>query len=359
MGDVDRDLSRPEVILVRNGSIPKVVVFTPTYHSSPGIRYRVDMMLEALRSRYDVRILKGDQEKAFRGIYRILGPIIIGQKPVWDLIGRRIAKQVMQARPDAAILITDVTAGAARYLTSKGVATFLSIEDLTPEWLGGTPSDGYTRMLRSLTESTEGVIAVSQGLREKLLSMGIDSCVVPPGLDKVVMSEEESLNRMIKGVSLVSSGKLQFKEEEQAFLEVCRRIDSIELWSYDQGRLAKRLKRRLRHVRWYSYPTLGDAIGELRQVPIGLLVRYRASCPTRIYLHASLLQPIIAIGDGWTGQVAHAGIGVVTKPEGVLESINGICERYARFVSNVKRFAGENLLEKAYKPLLDMLDSAL
>lgn len=103
---------------------------------SPDIKYRADVMKKALEGEFEVRLLCDRRERFLRRAYQLLEPALLTRKWVWERVGKRISKVILSEKPDACVLLTDVTAGAIPFLKKRGVLTILSIEDLTAEWLG-------------------------------------------------------------------------------------------------------------------------------------------------------------------------------------------------------------------------------
>ncbi|MCQ5376419.1 MAG: hypothetical protein NO516_00025 [Candidatus Methanomethylicia archaeon] len=171
----------------------KVVIYTPAYNKSSGMKYRVNMMSKALSKRFDVKILVDERESMLRGLYKTIGPSLLSKVWIWDGVGKSIANKIVKLRPDAAVLITDVAASAIPFLKSAGIRAFLSIEDLTPEWLSMDDPDPFNSVFCRYAEKADGAVSVSFSLKEKLLSMGIRSEIVPPGLERVLIDRDEAI----------------------------------------------------------------------------------------------------------------------------------------------------------------------
>lgn len=339
----------------------KIVVYTPTYSRSLGIRYRVDMMVKALEPAYDVKVIgdSGTKEDLIRALYGSIGSRLVGKRFVWELLGERISRAVLAERPDAAILVTDMTAGAIPRLKKNGIASVLSVEDLTPEWLGGKASRGYFDRLACYSNAADGVISVSERLSDKLLGAGISSAVVPPGLERILCEKEAAVIRS-SSLSLINSGRLYFDEEYAALAAVCKSLGNrYSVWAYSGGKIPSQFKSVLSEVKWYCYARVSDALSEASKHPIGMIIRFRAHRPTRIFFHASLLQPILAIGNQWAAEVLREGIGVKVDPGNAREGLEEIFRNYEFYVSNIFDYAKRNLIENAYAPLMGILRKAL
>lgn len=335
----------------------KVAIYTPTYNRSAGIRYRVDMMSKALSRRFIVKILADERESMLRRLYRSIGPSLLQKEWIWERMGRSIASKIMKLRPDAAILITDVSGSAIPFLKSSGVKAFLSIEDSTPEWLGMENSVHFNSIFYRYAEKADGIVSVSSGLREKLLPMGIKSEVVPPGLERILIDCDEAIERIKQPIPVLHSGQIYSRQEYEALKSAASSIiRSHGLISYSGGTYGRQLRESLLGAEWYSYPTLDEAAAALKGLAIGLIVRFKAHNPTRLYFHASMLQPILAIGDGWTELVSKNGIGLNIQPAEASEGVSRLLDDYPRYVHSLEKFAESNLLEAAYGPLIRGLE---
>jgi len=92
---------------------------------------------------------------------------------------------------------------------------------------------------------------------------------------------------------------------------------------------------------------------------IGIIIRYRAHYPTRIFYHSSMLQPIIAIGDNWTKIIKQNNIGIVTKPNHVLYALNNMISNYDTYLYYIEKFVDNNLLDVKYKQLINYIDNKI
>lgn len=338
----------------------KVVVFAPTYSRSLGIMYRVNMIVEALKQHFEVRLLTigGSNEPLLRSLYGAVGSRLLEMRTVWEIIGEVISRRIIAERPDAAVLVTDVSAGAIPILKRSGIPAVLSIEDLSPEWLGRKPTERYFEIMREFCHEADGVIAVSEQLKKRLLREGINSSVSPPGIRKILFHPKDASSRL-SSRSILNAGHLRFKEELEALNKACESLgNSFRVWSYCKGSPPGPLAR-LPNIRWYCYPSLDDAIADFRRRPLGMIVRFRAHCPTRIFLHAALLQPVLAIGDRWVDDVEREGIGIATSPQEAKTAVERLAMDYDRYVSKLMGFAQRNLLENAYSPLIGMLEGSM
>jgi hypothetical protein len=334
----------------------KVAIYTPTYRQSPGTRYKVDMLVKALSAKHEATLVCEEDESLFRRVYRLLGPSLLNWGLTWASIGRRIGGRLLPLHPDAAVLVTDVTAGAIPILKASGVRTILSIEDLTPVWLHMSNAEPFYRQLASFSRGADGVIAVSEHLREKLLQMGIPSQVVPHGIERMQVDEGRARERAKQPVTVLNAGQLVSAKERNAFRSSMARIlPRYRVMSYSFGKQSQKLKKDFPDIDWYSFASPAEAARHLVSASVGLVIRFNTERPTRIFYHASMLQPMVAVGDGWVDEVARESIGLVSSPEGALEAVDAILGDYGHHVGSVRAYAERNLLPAAYAPLMKML----
>ena len=336
----------------------KVAIYTPTYLKSPGTRYKVDMLRSAVARRHDAILVCDRSESHLRFAYRLLAPSLFSRRSTWERVGRRISGQVLEEKPDAVILITDIAAGALPFLKESGVRTILSIEDLTSVWLKMSDPGPFLKHLRYFSGSADGIITVSDDLKGKLEKIGIPSQVVPHGLERIYVTEEEALGRIGRGssASVLQAGQVNFLEEKKAFeASITPIAKKYPVFSYSFGKYSQKLREEFPSLTWYDLPSPEEAITRTKSCSVGLVIRYNAERPTRLFYHASMLQPIVAIGGGWTKEVEGRSIGISSSPEGALEAVDKIVSDYAMYVKSVKAFAEQNLLERAYAPLMKML----
>jgi len=334
----------------------KVAIYAPAYSKSPGTRYKVDMLHQAIMRKHEAILICDENEGILRQAYRHLGPSLLNWHSTWERLGKRIGSTILSAEPDAAVLITDISASAIPFLKRNGVKTILSVEDLTPVWLKMANPDPFYEQLRSFSRDADGIIAVSEALREKLQRIGIPSEVVPHGLEKLYVNEEEAYRRREKGVAILNSGQVEFEEERKAFeISANKILQKYPIMSYSFGKHNPGLQAKFPQITWYDYSSPEEAIPHLKECSLGLMIRFNTERPTRLFYHASMLQPIVAIGDRWVGEVSEKKLGIAVSPEGSLEAVDTMLEDYEKYIKSIKAFAQENLLENAYAPLMRML----
>ncbi len=333
------------------------MIYTPTYANSQGIAYRVNMMKKALEPKFEVQVLSDNRENVLRFAYKLLGKSLLTHRITWDKLGERIADLIISQKPDIAILITDVTAGAIPFLKKRGIFTVLSIEDLSTDWLAISNKEAFFQILSSYSNLSDEVIAVSSNLQRKLQKIGIKAKVVKPGLEKVFAGFQDAIDRKKDSHVLLNSGTIQFKESKLAFEQFFGQLANKYLVkSFGRGKFVKDLRLKFPAIEWYDYPTVNEAIHNLEKCSIGIVIRFNAHNPTRLYFHASMLQPIIAIGNEWTSEVEENCLGVVSGPNNSIESIERLVTNYEFYVENIRSFAEANVLEKAYAALLESLE---
>jgi hypothetical protein len=334
----------------------KVAIYAPAYSKSPGTRYKVDMLRKAIMRKHEAILICDEDESILRHAYRHLGPSLLNWHSTWERIGKRIGNTVLSADPDAAVLITDISASAIPFLKKNGVKTILSVEDLTPVWLKMSNPDPFYAQLRSFSRDADGIITVSEDLREKLQRIGIPSEVAAHGIEKLYVNEEEASGRRARGIVILNSGQVEFEEERKAFeISASKILEKYPLMSYSFGRHNPRLQAKFPQITWYNYSSPEEALPHLKECSIGLMIRFNTERPTRLFYHASMLQPIVAIGDRWVSEVSQKKIGIAASPEGSLETVDTILADYANYIKSIRNFAQENLLENAYAPLMRML----
>jgi hypothetical protein len=235
--------------------------------------------------------------------------------------------------------------------------TVLSVEDLSVEWLDVANKEKILSILQFYANLSDIVIAVSDKLKSKLRKVGIEATVVRPGLERILVNFEEAVKRKEHPHILLHAGQVQFEEEEEAFKTAIEQVlNRYLMMAYSRGKSVHRMRSRFPKVLWYNYATLEEATQNLKKCSVGLVIRFRAHNPTRLYFHASMLQPIIAIGDNWIEDVASHSIGVITQPIDVLEGMERIVSNYPEYVRAVQAYAAENTLEKTYAPLIRALE---
>jgi len=200
------------------------------------------------------------------------------------------------------------------------------------------------------------VISNSEILQKKLLKLEIESIIISIGLEKIYVSLQEKLNCLDSEISLLHAGKLQHKKEFLAFSKIAEQLAGrYNFKSYQSGKYKNLLVRRFKWIDWYNFPSSDKAVNHIKSCIIGIIIRYKAHNPARLYYHASMLQPIIAIGDYWTTEVKKNKIGIVTEPENIDQDINIILNNYKTYLCNINKYAKENLLDKAYDALINFI----
>jgi ribose 5-phosphate isomerase RpiB len=315
------------------------------------------MMKKALEKYFLVDLLIDEKETILRTFYHSLGFFMLKHEWAYKYAGKRIAKKIINNKPDVAILLMDVSAGAIPYLKEKGICVILSVEDLTAEWLNLENKEKVLSFLEKYAVLSDKVIVISNELQTKLAKIGIKACVVPPGLEEIYVDFDYALDRLNGFESILHAGKLQFKEEVESFYRVVKQIsEKYKLKSYFvDGKCYRFLKEQFPFIEWYNYPSAEVAATHVRDCFAGLIIRFKTHNPARLYYHASMLQPVIGVGDTWLSAITRNKIGVISTPNNVLQSIETILNDYQGYVNNVYKFAKKNTLENAYSPLIRFL----
>lgn len=316
------------------------------------------MMKTALQKHFSVDLLIDEKETMLRTFYHSIGSYMLHYKSVYKYIGKRIAKKIINKKPDSAILLIDATAGAIPSLKKEGINVVLSIEDLTAEWLNVKDKEKMLCFLKTYTALSDKVIVISEDLRAKMAEIGIDADVVPPGLEEIHVDLDYAFDRLDKSQCILHAGKLQRREEKQNFCTVAKQIlGKYKMKSYlaDRKRYSS-LKEKFQSIQWYNYPSAKEAIWHIKDCFAGLVIRYKTHMPARLYYHAAMLQPVIGIGDTWLSAITRNKIGIISTPHNVLQSIERIINNYKDYITNVYRFAKKNTLENAYSPLIQFLN---
>jgi len=315
------------------------------------------MMKTALQKHFSVDLLIDEKETMFRTFYHSIGFYMLKYKWVYRYVGKRIAKKIINKKPDTVILLIDVTAGAIPDLKREGINVVLGIEDLTAEWLNVQNKEKMLSCLKAYAALSDKVIVISDDLRARMAKIGIDADVVPPGIEELHVGLDYAFDRLNKSKCILHAGKLQREEEKENFCRVAKQIlEKYEMKSYLADRkYYSSLKEKFHFIQWYNYPSAREAIWHIRDCFAGLVIRYKTHNPARLYYHASMLQPIIGIGDTWLSAVTRNKIGIISTPDNVLQGIEAILNNYKDYVANVHEFAKKNIVETAYSPLIRFL----
>lgn len=314
------------------------------------------MMKNALNDEFDVSILIDEREGILRNFYSFLGPKILKFNWSWKNMGKYIANRIIKEKPDIVILIIDITASAIPYLKEKGIKVVLSIEDLSWEWLKIKEKHDIINIFKKHAVLSDKIITISKSLQIKLKKLSLNSMVVPIGIEKMCISHEDRLKFFKSKNILLHAGKIQHEEEFLIFNQIANKLKyRYSIKSYMSGKYSKNLVKKFPWIDWYNYTSPEEAINQLKSCSLGIIIRYRAHKPTRLYYHASMLQPIIAMGDKWTSEVKRNKIGIVTEPENIEQNIRILLCNYHEYLYNIKEYAEKNMFENAYSPFIHFL----
>jgi len=336
-----------------------IIIYAPTYSKSPGTRYKINMMKKTLQKDYNVKIVIDKREEIFRFLYAFISPILLNYAWSWNKIGKTIAKRIIDENPDIAIIVMDITAGAIPYLKEKGIKVILSVEDLSWEWLNIRNKKDFQSNFQRYANMSDLIITISESVQKKLSKLGIKAIVTPPGLEKIYVTYDEALNYFNSNISVLHAGKIQHTDEAYAFNIIANKLkEKYRLKAYLSGKYSKNFKNKLNWIDWYNFSTPYEAINYLKSCRIGLIIRYRANNPSRIYYHASMLQPIIAIGGEWTQEIKRYKIGIPVEPNNIHQAIDYISDDYYNYLYNIYKFAKSNLIDRIYAPLTNFIKNS-
>ena len=81
----------------------KIVIYTPTYHRSSGLQYRLSMLIKTLKeNNYCVRLIVDEHENLLRVLYSYTAKTVLQFRCSWLIIGKKIAKKIIKTlRPTA------------------------------------------------------------------------------------------------------------------------------------------------------------------------------------------------------------------------------------------------------------------
>ena len=308
-----------------------MAIYTPVYYSSLGTRYRVDLLAESLAAHgLEVRLVIGQREGILRGLYQKLAAKLLTKPGTWSWLGRMIAREVEAQRPDIAITVSDVTAGAARFLTEAGIRTIVSVEDFTSSYHRRLREDPRSALrvegiLREELGHAAAVITPAYSLSDALESeLGVSSVTVPIGLHQNT-TEAEAEARPHRWA--IHARPVRGEREAHVLTELAGRLSERGV-----GTIALRAGPRagaVRGVEWYRFESPGSAAAYGQKAFLGVIAEYRpAYTLSSLYFHASLLQPILALGDGpWTGEARRLQLPLVQSADqvtpGMIRGLSG------------------------------------
>jgi len=341
----------------------RLVIYTPTYHKSTGLQYRLSMLIKTLKENgYEVYLHVDEHETLLRSLYARTAKHLLQYKYIWEVIGKHIANTVLKYNLDIAFLTIDTTAGAIPLLKSKGIKTVLLLEDLTVDWLQVT-NKARERILKHLSEyasQADLVVVPGEQFREKVKKeLGINPLVCPPGLE-LKTTLEEALSRPLDKVYILHARRIEHPMEAQLLELIAEQIpeDRYTIYALKAGKHHTRI--RSRRIHWYYYLSLEEAVKHLKKHHVGLIATPRtAPTFTSYWFHLSLLQPTIMITSKppeETENVIYVPIDEFwEKPLTVKEAIDKIISKYLDIVKNLHKTALALSRNNAHKELIKVL----
>ena len=324
-----------------------IVLYTPIYRASPGTQFRVNLVQKSLEITGHKTTLITGRETQLHKIYHSLGDKLLTKESVWKIIGKLISKPIIKQKPKTAILFIDVCASAIPYLKKHNVNTILSIEDLTPEYKNYNPktAEKFYQILTKHAEQANVIITPSYTLSERLEHLGLKAIPVPIGLEPYI-TPEEALARP-SPPTILHAGQLNTKKQMEILLNLA---DKYKLLIHNFGRLADKLKHP--NIEKYRKLTPKEAINTVKRAHLGLILEYRkAYTLSRLYFHTSLLQPIIAEGEGdWIREAHLLGMKLHS-----LKAITKIVENYEQHIRDCTQVQKKLSIPYIHRSLLNLL----
>jgi hypothetical protein len=326
----------------------KVALYTPAYNSSPGSQARVDLIRKSLELAGHKTILIVGHEPQLQTAYHVLGRRLLRLEGTWKVMGKIISRAICKQRPKAAIMFLDVCASAIPYLKKCGISTILSIEDLTPEYMGYDlkSSQKFYQILSKYAEQADAILSSSYTLSKRLERLGLKAIPIPIGLEPYI-SLDEALVRLNPPL-LLHAGQLNAEWKIRLLLFLASNYKMIV---HNFGKLADKLNHP--NIEKYREPTVRKAADIVKRAHMGLILeKRRAYTLTRLYFHLSLLQPIIAEGYGpWIDEAICLGLNLY--PLNVIEEI---IENYGKHVKECAEMQKKLAIPHVHKALLSLLE---
>ena len=126
--------------------------------------------------------------------------------------------------------------------------------------------------------------------------------------------------------------------------------DKYKLMIHDFGKLSNKLNHP--NIIKYRKPSPEEAINIVKQAHLGLVLEFRkAYTLSRLYFYVSMLQPIIAEGEGpWVKEAYHLGIKLYP-----LNAIEEVIKNYEQHIIEYAQVQKKLLIPYIHKPLLSLL----
>jgi len=317
----------------------KILIYTPTYHASTGLQYRLSMLMKTLRENsFDVKLCVGDNETLTRKAYYRFGKCLLKHEYVWKILGKRAADKIVKFHPEIAILVTDVITGAVPYLKEKGIKTILFLEDLSVDWLniGNNDRENILGILSKYVSMADAIIVPGEFFAKKIREeLKVDSIVCPPGTELRVKLEEAFSRSLDDKICILHARQIVHPLEARLLEFIAKQLpkDRYVIYALKAGRYWSMIKNKA--IQWYHYPTIRVAVEHLKSCPVGLIATPRAAPTfTSYWFYLSLLQPTIAITpQPLEGPHMHIDIGVLPyERNAISEFLDEVLARYHRLV---------------------------
>jgi len=323
------------------------ILYTPTYYTSPGTQARVNLIRKSLEITGHKTTLITGRESQLQKIYHKIGERLLTKETTWKIIGRLISKPIIKQKPKNAILFIDVSASAIPYLKKHNINTILSIEDLTPEYKNydQEATQKFYQILTKHAEQANTIITPSYVLSERLKQLSLKAITVPIGLEPHI-SPQEALARP-HPPTILHTGQINTQKQIKTLLNLAKKY---KLLVHNFGKLKDKLNHP--NIEKYRKPTPEEAIDIVKQAHLGLILEHRkAYTLSRLYYHTSLLQPIIAEGEGLWIREAYR-LGIKLRP---LEAIEKMAENYEQHVKECAQAQKKLTIPHIHEPLLNLL----
>ena len=275
-----------------------IVIYTPTYYESPGTQYRVDKLVESLKLfGKKCHLVVDERSNTLRLTYRFLSPYLFMKERTWIKVGEYIANRIIKYKPDAAILIHDITAAASKFLESKGIKTIVSIENLTTLYHPKIKNDKYkveifNKLLYKYLCFATKVITPSFTLTQYIKDMfDIDVETIPIGL-KPYVTYKQALERK-PPVKIAHTRWLKTKQDLGILINYIRSNPNKLFLIHDIG-----VSRRINEPNAikYRFSEPDSAANYVAQAHYGLIIESGDHFTlTAFYFHMALLQPMVMV----------------------------------------------------------------
>lgn len=336
----------------------RIAIYAPVYNNSPGTRFRVDALQKALHPFFDTFLIVDQRQYILKKLYHTqFRSLSLRFTVMQKILGKIIYNSIKTVKPNVVILVHFESALAIPFLHEAGITSILFTEDLSKNMLIGKP-DPWEQTLIHQARKAAFVVALSTRAKKILNSYGLhDVLVIPPGVDKVHISQSEAIQRINKGISILHSGAIENSMQYLILDKILNYLkNDYKVYFAKIGRYCPQLMKKHPNITWYWFSSFNEALQKLRECSIGLIVRHGVFMPSRLFFHASLLQPIVGIGDYWISEIEDNKIGLICKSiNSITNAIDTIVTNYDKYVNNMYKYAEKNNLQKVYFPLINRI----